>query len=192
MSLSLPARDELANWKPPTPSQAHLRDDFVAHLTTHDDGCERGCRPDHLTASALVVDSSGSQVLLCLHRKVGLWLQFGGHIENRDTSVASAALREAREESGIDALMLIGSEPVRLDRHAAPCDANARHHLDVQYLAVAPAGAQPTVSSESLDVRWFSAEALPEQTDDAVRQLVADAMARNADVQTPHRATPAR
>lgn len=182
MSLAASARDELSRWQPPTPSQALLRDDFVAHLRTHDDGCERGCRPDHLTASALVFDTDASQVLLCLHRKVGLWLQFGGHIEDDDTSVASAALREAREESGIDALTLIGSGPVRLDRHGAPCDANARHHLDVQYLAVAPAGAEPTVSSESLDVRWFALDALPKQTDDAVRQLVADALtySRNA------------
>ncbi len=181
MSLSASARDELANWQPPTPSQASLRDAFVSHLAVHDDGCSRVCRPDHLTASALVVDSSGSRVLLCLHRKVGLWLQFGGHIEDDDTSVASAALREAREESGIEALRLMGSEPVRLDRHAAPCDVNARHHLDVQYLAVAPAGAEPTVSSESLDVQWFTPDDLPSQTDDAVRQLVAYAMAHGAD-----------
>jgi 8-oxo-dGTP pyrophosphatase MutT (NUDIX family) len=184
MSLTASARDEIARWQPPTRSQARLRNDFVAHLTAHDDGCERSCRPDHLTASALVVDGDGSRVLLCLHRKVGLWLQFGGHIEDDDTSVAGAALREAREESGIDSLTLIGSTPVRLDRHAAPCDPDARHHLDVQYLAVAPAGAEPRVSSESLDVRWFAHDALPEQTDDAVRQLVADAMAQSADAQT--------
>jgi 8-oxo-dGTP pyrophosphatase MutT (NUDIX family) len=185
MSLAASARDELERWQPPTPSQALLRDDFVAHLSTHDDGCERGCRPDHLTASALVVDGAGSRVLLCLHRKVGLWLQFGGHIEAGDISVADAALREAKEESGIEALTLIGSEPVRLDRHAAPCDADARYHLDVQYLAMAPGGAEPSVSSESLDVRWFDPDALPEQTDEAVRQLVADALALTSSTRRP-------
>ncbi len=177
MSLTESARTELTLWQPPTPSQASLRDDFVAHLDTHDNGWERRCRPDHLTASALVINSSASHVLLCLHRKVGLWLQFGGHIEDGDTSVADAALREAKEESGIDELTLVGSGPMRLDRHAAPCDDQARYHLDVQYLAVAADGAEPTVSSESIDVRWFSPDALPEQTDDAVRQLVADAIA---------------
>ncbi len=176
MSLTASALDELERWQPPTPSQNRLRDEFVAHLRTHDDGWWRDCRPDHLTASALVVEADRSRVLLCLHRKVGLWLQFGGHIEDDDSSVAGAALREAREESGIDALALISSAPVRLDQHAAPCDASARHHLDVQYLAVAPVGAEPTVSSESLDVRWFAPDALPKQTDDAVRQLVAAAI----------------
>ncbi len=181
MSLAESALAELSRWQPPSAAQASLRGAFVTHLETHDDGCERSCRPDHVTASALVVDSGGSQVLLCLHRKVGLWLQFGGHIEDVDASLAGAALREASEESGIDTLTLVGTGPVRLDRHAAPCDGSARHHLDVQYLAVAPVGAEPTVSSESLDVRWFTPDALPEQTDDAVRQLVADAMALSAD-----------
>jgi 8-oxo-dGTP pyrophosphatase MutT (NUDIX family) len=169
------ALSELSGWQPPTAGQAQLRDRFAAHLQDHADGWSRACRPDHLTASALVVDVSRTLVLLCLHRKVGLWLQFGGHIEAEDRSVAEAALREAREESGIDGLALVGSGPMRLDRHAAPCDAQARHHLDVQYLAVAPVGAEPRASSESLDVRWFGADALPDATDDAVRQLVADA-----------------
>ena len=181
MSVVNTALTELSRWQPPTPSQALLRSDFVAHLTTHDNGWARSCRPDHLTASALVVDPTNTRVLLCLHRKVGLWLQFGGHIEDGDASVADAALREAREESGIDRLSLVGSGPVRLDRHRAPCATSARHHLDVQFLAVAPVGAEPVVSSESLDVRWFASDALPKQTDDAVRQLVADAVASGRD-----------
>lgn len=166
---------ELSLWEPPTPSQANLRQDFVAHLQEHPNGWSRDCRPDHLTASALVVDAARTSVLLCLHRKVGLWLQFGGHIEPEDLSVAEAALREAQEESGIDDVVLVGGGPLRLDRHAAPCDSRARHHLDVQYLAVVPDGAQPRTSGESLDVRWFRADGLPEATDDAVRQLVRDA-----------------
>ena len=177
MSLTRSALEELALWQPPTDSQALLRDAFVDHLETHDNGWQRRCRPDHLTASALVTNHARTRVLLCLHRKVGLWLQFGGHIEDEDSSVAAAALREAQEESGIDELRLVGSGPVRLDRHAAPCDPQARHHLDVQYLAVTSDGAVPAVSSESLDVQWFTPDALPDQTDDAVRRLVADAVA---------------
>lgn len=169
------ALSELSLWQPPTTAQALLREDFVTHLHEHVDGWSRACRPDHLTASALVVDTSRALVLLCLHRKVGLWLQFGGHIEAEDRSVAEAALREAREESGIDCVTLVSRRPLRLDRHAAPCDAQARHHLDVQYLAVASDVAEPRVSSESLDVRWFRADALPDATDDAVRHLVTDA-----------------
>lgn len=166
------AHDALVRWTPPSPGQALLRDDFVLCLATHDDGCNRLGRPDHLTASALVVNAERTRVLLCLHRKVGRWLQFGGHIETVDQSLADAALREAKEESGIVDLALLDAAPVRLDRHPAPCGGGARFHLDVQFAAVAPAGAEPIVSEESLDVAWFGPDDLPDDTDDAVRALV--------------------
>jgi len=111
-------------------------------------------------------------VLLCLHRKVGLWLQFGGHIEQQDASLGDAALREAQEESGIADLKLVGTAVIQLDRHPAPCQPEARHHLDVQFLALTQTVRLPVVSEESLDVRWFDVTALPDQTDDAVRRLV--------------------
>jgi hypothetical protein len=53
-------------------------------------------------------------------------------------------------------------------------------HLDVRFLAVAPAGARAAVSAESLDVRWWPADALPtdepglvEMVDLAVRRTSA-------------------
>jgi 8-oxo-dGTP pyrophosphatase MutT (NUDIX family) len=170
------ARDLLAGWTAPSTAQERLRDDFVSYLDQHPDACRRSCRPDHLTASALVTNVERTHVLLCLHRKVGLWLQFGGHIEHDDASLSGAAVREAREESGIDGVTLVSTSPVRLDRHAAPCGDRAQSHLDVQFLAVAPAEAKPQVSPESLDVAWFEADGLPAETDDAVRALVVDAL----------------
>ena len=122
------------------------------------------------------MNADRTRVLLCLHRKVGIWLQFGRHIETADQTLADAALREAQEESGITALTLLDASPARLDRHSAPCAGGARHHLDVQFVAVAPAGAAPVASAESLDVAWFEADALPDETDDAVRALVNEAL----------------
>lgn len=190
MRLTESAVADLSRWQPPSSPQAQLRDDFLQHLGAHERGWQRDCRPNHLTTSALVIDADAAHVLLCLHRKVGLWLQFGGHIESDDHSVADAALREAREESGIDGITLTGTGPLRLDRHTAPCHIDARHHLDVQYLAIAPMGAEPIVSSESDDVRWFKSDALPEPTDDAVRQLVSAAVAGIRQVRQTE--TPAR
>ena len=62
---------------------------------------DRGNLDAHLTASAVIVNRAGTHVLLGLHRKLGRWLQLGGHGEARDTSAADVALREAREESGL-------------------------------------------------------------------------------------------
>ena len=75
----------------------------------------------------------------------------GGHCEPEDATLADAALREAREESGIEGLTLLPGGPLRLDRHLTPC----AWHLDVQYAALAPRGAREQVSEESLDLRWY-------------------------------------
>ncbi len=176
MTLHADALAVLGGWTAPDADQEALRAAFAEHLLTHTDGVWRTCLPDHLTASALVIDPDGRRVLLALHRKAGLWLQLGGHCEPADSGLADAALREAREESGIAALTLLPA-PVRLHRHAAPCSPAARYHLDVQYVALAPPGAVEACSQESLALRWSAYENLPEPTDDAVRALVASAAA---------------
>lgn len=108
-------------------------------------------------------------MLLTLHRKLKMWLQMGGHCEPEDASLAEAALREAREESGIaQGLTLLPGGPVRLDRHQTPC----AWHLDVQYAALAPAGAVAEISDESLDLRWFAYDEVPGVADASVARLV--------------------
>lgn len=178
MTLHADAVDVLTSWAAPTPVQAALRDRYAAHLAAHPDGMTRGCYPDHLTASTLVVSPDGQRVLLTLHAKARQWFQFGGHCEDGDDSLAGAALREAVEESGLPGLDL-DPVPVQLSEHAVPfCDARGGvHHLDVRFVAVAPADAVHAVSEESLDVRWWPADALPDPQADMV-ELVALARAR--------------
>jgi 8-oxo-dGTP pyrophosphatase MutT (NUDIX family) len=168
-SLHADATAVLTAYQPNSTDQVRLRADYLAHLAAHPDALLRSCSPAHLTASAAVLDARAERVLLVLHRKVGLWLQPGGHCEPSDISLAKAALREATEETGIDGLRFAGG-PVHLDRHRAPC--GVEHHLDVMFALVAPDGAMPTVSVESADVRWFDVTELPDPTDDAVRAVV--------------------
>lgn len=178
MTLRDDARTVLSGWTAPDPEQDQLRLAYLAHLERHADAMSRDCHPDHLTASVLIVDHLGGQVLLTLHRRLKRWLQTGGHCEADDATLAEAALREGREESGIHELS-IDPVPVLLSRHEVPGCGPIRpsHHLDVQYLAVAPAGARHVISDESEDLAWFDLDALPE-TDQSVRDLIAAATTR--------------
>ncbi|MGW3017790.1 NUDIX hydrolase [Streptomyces longwoodensis] len=147
---------------------------YLDHLAAHPDGMWKACRDGHVTASALVIDPERGRVLLTLHRKLRMWLQMGGHCEPVDATLAEAALREGREESGVSGLTLLPGGPVRLDRHLTPC----AWHLDVQYAALAPAGAVEAISDESLDLRWFPYAEVGSVADDSVVRLVEATRAR--------------
>ncbi|MGW6744555.1 NUDIX hydrolase [Streptomyces sp. NPDC055025] len=147
-----------------------LRGLYLDHLSAHPDAMWKSCAAGHLTASALVIDPERGRVLLTLHKKLGMWLQMGGHCEPDDDTLEGAALREAMEESGILGLRPLAGGPVQLDRHAIP--APCHWHLDVQYAALAPAGAIERISEESLDLRWFSYEEAARVADGSVVRLV--------------------
>ena len=130
----------------------------------------------------MLLDAHGAEVLLTLHALAGQWLQLGGHLEPGDLSLAGAAAREAREESGIDGI-LVDPDPLTVDWHQVQCRDAAgvpgpSAHLDLTFLGIAPSGAEHRISDESLDLRWFPIDDLPQDTDDTVRRCVAMARRR--------------
>jgi len=111
----------------------------------------------HVTASAWVIDAAATHALLLHHAKLDCWVQPGGHIDDQDETVASAALREAVEETGLAGLALPAPSLFDVDIHAIPERKNepAHLHYDLRYLIISPDTAV-TISAESLGARWNS------------------------------------
>ncbi len=178
--VHLDARSVLAGYGGPEPDQRALAYALVSYLDARPDATRRSCRPGHLTAGAVVLDPAGERVLLTLHPRVGAWVQLGGHVEQSDPTLAAAAAREAAEESGI-ADLLVDPAPLHLDVHPVTCSLGVpTRHLDVRYLAVAPAGSQPVRSAESDDLRWFPVDRLPDAVAADVPGLISRGLARLA------------
>ena len=150
------AAELLAAYAPADAAQRAERDRMLAFCAEHPDALHRSCLAGHLTASALVVDHAGERALLTLHRKLGKWLQLGGHCDG-DANLPAVALREAVEESGI-AELAVDPRPLAVDVHTIPLYAGVPEHLhlDTSYLVRAPQGAVEQRSAESHELAWLT------------------------------------
>ena len=153
---------------------------FEQLLDDAEDPFRRERLAGHFTASAWVVSADGTRTLLTHHRKLGLWLQLGGHAEGeRDLTVA--ALKEAEEESGLTGLSI---EPgiFDLDRHCIPEHKGvpAHWHYDVRYVVRAGSSEAYVVSDESHDLTWRDIRVLAEDAgaDASVRRMAGKWLAR--------------
>ncbi|WP_243040937.1 NUDIX hydrolase [Dyella sedimenti] len=127
---------------------------FIDLLAQGERAFRREALDAHFTGSAWLVSADGERVLLTHHRKLGRWLQLGGHADG-DTDLARVALREAEEESGLDGLS-VESEPFDLDRHRIPARGTEPEHwhYDVRYVVRAGANERFVVSGESNALAW--------------------------------------
>ncbi|WP_447913143.1 NUDIX hydrolase [Microbacterium phyllosphaerae] len=149
--------------------------DFATFFPDEHGPVSRDDGPDHATASALVFDPTLTRTLLVFHAKGQFWVQPGGHLEPGDGSIADAALRELREETGVVVSGL--AEPLYdLDHHAlSSAFGRCSSHLDIGVAVIVSDDAALIVSDESEDVRWWPIDALPDQVppgfDGRVRRL---------------------
>lgn len=141
------------------PTEEPFRQKMIQLIDSGADCFQRTCYPAHFTGSALVVSADGEKALLHHHRKLDLWLQFGGHCDG-DEDVLRVAQREALEESGIEGLIVASAKPFDLDIHEIPAhgDEPAHSHYDVRWMLIAPSDAAFSVSEESHDLQWFTPE----------------------------------
>jgi 8-oxo-dGTP pyrophosphatase MutT (NUDIX family) len=125
----------------------------------------------HITASTWIVDPGRTRVLLTHHAKLNIWVQLGGHTDEGEDWTA-AALREAREESGLTGFRLLQRGLFDLDIHEIPArpGQTAHDHYDLRFLVEAAADLPLTVSEESHDLAWVSLADLESYTREESQQ----------------------
>lgn len=108
----------------------------------------------HITASAWLITTDRRFVLLTHHRKLSRWLQLGGHVES-DTTIQQAALREAKEESGISSITLLSQSIFDIDVHRIPArkDIPTHFHYDLRFL-LGTSEMEFCTSEESNELKW--------------------------------------
>ena len=171
---------QLAEWRGREPGEEAATAAFATLAAEGDIAYRREREAGHFTASCWLVSGDGMRVLLTHHRKLGRWLQLGGHADG-DADLARVALREAEEESGLKGLRI---EPTifDLDRHWIPAHKGVpgHWHYDVRFVIHAGDEEAFVVGEESLDLAWrgIGEVAADESMDPSLRRMARRWLAR--------------
>ncbi|MFT3668112.1 MAG: NUDIX hydrolase [Pseudoxanthomonas sp.] len=154
---------------------------FLALLDDPADPFVRERLEGHLTSGCWLVSRDGRRILMTHHRKLGRWLQLGGHADG-DTDMARVALKEAEEESGL-ADLSVEDGIFDLDRHWIPerKDVPGHWHYDVRYVVRATGSEDYAISEESLDLAWREITPMADDTDESLGRMARKWLARGAD-----------
>jgi 8-oxo-dGTP pyrophosphatase MutT (NUDIX family) len=171
------ARRRLGDYRPLDARETGFRERLLKLLELPAPTSRRQFDPGHLTASAFVLSPERDAVLLILHKKLGIWVQPGGHIEPDDASIEAAARRELAEEVGLVLPEGAEAEIFDLDIHAIPArkDEPEHEHFDVRFCFVARTR-DFSASDEVVEARWVRLSQIEQTTRDesvlrAVRKL---------------------
>jgi len=129
----------------------------IRFIEAHEDCFYRELRPIHVTGSTWVVNARRDRVLLLHHRKLNQWFQPGGHADG-DADILRVALKEAEEETGLDAssIRLVDEAIFDVDIHRIAANAvDSQHdHIDIRFLVEVDDTLVVPGNDESHEIMW--------------------------------------
>ena len=165
---------KLQEYSPSAPEERVFKDQMITFINEHPNCFDRSLEIGHITASCWLLNKDGSRALLMHHAKLDKWFQLGGHCDG-ESNVPMVALKEAREESGINGIELKSHDIFDIDIHLIPANKKekAHYHYDVRFLLQVMSDEQIVRSSESKDLAWISKDlaSLPTNNPSVVRMF---------------------
>jgi len=188
-------REQLSGYRVADATEANYVTRMIA-LTLATQACERShFVPGHFTASAFVLSPDRRDLILIHHKKLGIWVQPGGHVEATDADLVSAARREVAEEVGLGELDSFANDGALfdVDIHTIPARKSepAHEHFDARFAFIARTR-DFARTEEVADVRWVPLDLVREVTADesvlraAKKLLAANRLRSSGDVVDAH------
>ena len=155
-------RDDIARYAPFNEQEERDKAVILDFMDRHGDAFLRSNLTAHMTASAWVVNAARDRVLMVYHKIYDSWSWTGGHADGEE-DLLSVAIREVREETGVQSVRPVSEEIYSLeiltvDGHEKRGEYVPSHlHLNVTYLLEADEHETLRIcEAENSGVRWFT------------------------------------
>ena len=166
-------REEVERYVPQNQQEAGDKEMMLEYLRRFPhDILTRENKIAHFTASGFVVNSDVSRVLMAHHNLYKVWAWTGGHADG-EGELLSVALREAREETGVEHIRPLTEAPVSLEILPVWGHVKRRvwvpshQHLNLTYLLTADESDPLHYrEGENTGVAWLPADRLLELTNE--------------------------
>ena len=155
-------REEIRRYEPFNEQEREDKKEILRQMEQADHILTRDNRNAHITVSAWIMDKDRKKVLMAYHNLYQSWAWLGGHADG-DADLKAVALKEIREESGLESVRFVTEdifslEILTVDGHEKRGSYVPSHlHLNVSYLLEADEEEVLRIKpDENSGVRWFS------------------------------------
>ena len=156
--------EEIKRYRPVNEQEEQDKEVMLRYMACNKDCLERENRIAHFTASIWTVNRERTKTLMVYHNIYKSWSWIGGHADGVE-DLASVALRELQEETGVRNASLVSGdifslEILTVEGHEKKGSYVPSHlHLNITYLAEADESEALIVNeAENQAVRWWSLE----------------------------------
>ena len=149
--------DLLEHYHPYDIQEQYYKKNMINFIKSYEACFERTLLIGHITASAWLLNKDYSKALLMHHAKLNRWVQPGGHCDG-EPDVLKVAIKEAQEESGIQAILPLSHNIFDIDIHLIPANIKEpeHYHYDVRFLLAVVNEQEVHKNHEAHALKWVS------------------------------------